>query len=271
MTNKLLASEAYKKLLQNDPTLTYANFNNQWDIDQDLLHGVLKSLGRNTHVKEFHFVNTGMTDYMVDLLAMSLMENKTITLVNISSNKISAEGIQRLLLTIREYNSTLTTLNLSDQYQEAGYGGELKIAEFLESCKNISKFGYTFKNPAARHKADRAVSQNSFALRQKRNSLKAQVPVKLTEKVVSQDDGLPEGWFCLGPTKITGKGEGLAYKHKTRGIVQFRHPSKPKPKGWYTYYDDEHRAFFVHRKTGHVSWFIETDPVLPSELKNFEY
>ena len=95
--------------------------------------------------------------------------------------------------------------------------------------------------------------------------------MKVEAKLENKNHDLPTGWFHLGPTKLTGKGEGLAYKHETRGIIQFRHPGKPKPKGWNTYYDDEHRAFFVHRKSGHVSWFIETDPALPSELKNFEY
>ena len=207
-----------------------------------------------------------MDDRMVNLLSESLRKNRSLTEINISSNRISIVGIERLLLTIRDENSTVTILNISDQISGVGYQGEMKIAELLESCKTISKFGYTFKNAAARLKADRAVSQNSFALRKQRSSLKT--TSEITVKIES-DEGLPSGWVKLGPIKM-GEGDGVAYKNTVRGITQFRHPGKPIPKGWSTHFDDEQRAYFVHRKTRTVSWFIEADQALPSELKNFE-
>ena len=46
MTNKVFVGEiglTYRKLVENDPSLTYANFNNTWEVDRDILQGGFSS------------------------------------------------------------------------------------------------------------------------------------------------------------------------------------------------------------------------------------
>ena len=77
-----------------------------------LLYDVMGGMDKLNNISVLDFPNNTLTDECIDVFTKA-MANKKITLLNLSNNKISNEGVKNLAIFIANGKSYLVTLNLS--------------------------------------------------------------------------------------------------------------------------------------------------------------
>ena len=106
-----------------------------------LLYDVMGGMDKLNNISVLDFPNNTLTDECIDVFTKA-MANKKITLLNLSNNKISNEGVKNLAIFIANGKSYLVTLNLSlNLIEDDGAVTLLKvwvglhIPAFQQQCK----------------------------------------------------------------------------------------------------------------------------------------
>ncbi|XP_030043717.1 tropomodulin-4 [Microcaecilia unicolor] len=157
--NPTNVEETLQKIKNNDKDLVEVNLNNIKDIPIPTLKEICEAMKTNTHVQKLSLVATRSNDPVAHAAAGMLKENKTLQSLNIESNFITSAGMMNILRAMKQ-NSSLTELKVDNQRHNLGDSVEMEMAQMLESCPSIIRFGYHFTQQGPRARASNAITRN---------------------------------------------------------------------------------------------------------------
>ena len=131
-----------------------------------LLYDVMGGMDKLNNISVLDFPNNTLTDECIDVFTKA-MANKKITLLNLSNNKISNEGVKNLAIFIANGKSYLVTLNLSlNLIEDDGavtllkvrvlwvrlhIPGPIMLLPFCQSTLKLGKGGSIIKTEQSEH------------------------------------------------------------------------------------------------------------------------
>nr|XP_033780128.1 tropomodulin-4 [Geotrypetes seraphini] len=157
--NPTNVEETLKMIKNNDKELAEVNLNNIKDIPIPTLKEICEAMKTNTHVKKLSLVATRSNDPVAHAAAEMLKENKALQSFNIESNFITSAGMMNILQAMRQ-NTTLSELKVDNQRHNLGDSVEMEMAQMLERCPSIIRFGYHFTQQGPRARASIAITRN---------------------------------------------------------------------------------------------------------------
>ncbi|XP_004285442.1 leiomodin-1 [Orcinus orca] len=159
--------EPLERVKSNDPEVTELNVNNSDCITTEILVRFAEALEFNTAVKVFALANTRADDHVAFAIAIMLKANKTITSLNLDSNRITGKGILAIFRALLQ-NSSLTELRFHNQRHICGGKTEMEMAKLLKENTTLLKLGYHFELAGPRMTVTSLLSRNMDRQRQKR-------------------------------------------------------------------------------------------------------
>ncbi|XP_024605434.1 leiomodin-1 [Neophocaena asiaeorientalis asiaeorientalis] len=159
--------EPLERVKSNDPEVTELNVNNSDCITTEILVRFAEALEFNTAVKVFALANTRADDHVAFAIAIMLKANKTITSLNLDSNRITGKGILAIFRALLQ-NSSLTELRFHNQRHICGGKTEMEMAKLLKENTTLLKLGYHFELAGPRMTVTNLLSRNMDRQRQKR-------------------------------------------------------------------------------------------------------
>lgn len=162
--------EKLELIKKNDPTVTELNLNNLIDAKHEWMVELFEALQKNDHVSSLLLANSYINNVTAVELAKLLKDNKTLTVLNVESNKIGPDGMTAIAEALTG-NQTLLELRVTNQSTHMGNGAEQKLAAAIGTT-NIQKLAATMRDTTSRNNADRAVSRNKEKARIARNKAK---------------------------------------------------------------------------------------------------
>ncbi|XP_065187751.1 tropomodulin-2-like [Sycon ciliatum] len=161
--------ESLQLLSANDPSLTKLCLNNHELVKSNHLMDIGRAVLTNNHLTILQLANTGFGDSHAKAIAEALDYNRTLRVLNLESNKITAHGVTKIIAALKE-NTSLEELRLNNQVATSGINAETELAEMLVHNRTLRKVGFSFKNAGPRAKIDRLLLRNNDIARQKRLS-----------------------------------------------------------------------------------------------------
>jgi len=166
--NNVDAEESLKRVKANDAKLKELNLNNVKGVNVETLIELAEALNKNTHLEKLYLSNTRATDKVATALASSLANNKTLKLLNVESNYLTAQGIISLLEAIN-LNQVMTEFRVSNQRpQVLGVRSEMTIAQLMRDNTSLLNFGIVLEIHAARVLVSQSLQRNNDNLRRAR-------------------------------------------------------------------------------------------------------
>lgn len=154
----------------NNPNLTELNWNNIRDVSNEKFNRLFLALGHNTRLEKLHLANTFLTDTAAKTMIDALQQNRSLTLLNVESNNLSAEMITGILKAIN-INGTVKEFRAANQSSSSSLGHrfENEIANLLEANETLLKLGMHFNTAGARTRVNRYLQRNCDLVRQRRS------------------------------------------------------------------------------------------------------
>ncbi|XP_065842038.1 tropomodulin-3-like [Oscarella lobularis] len=165
--------EVIQRVADNDATLVEVNLNNHSRMDGEARRDLLSALPGNDHVVKLQLANIRFDDDDAKILAEHLESNRTIRVLNLESNRLTATGVRVLIKSLLK-NQTVEEFRVENQYNLLGTRTEMEVAKYLEKNKGLLKLGLTVKGGGARQMIDKYLIRNNDEARRRRrtNSLK---------------------------------------------------------------------------------------------------
>ncbi|XP_029436507.1 tropomodulin-4-like [Rhinatrema bivittatum] len=167
--NPTNVEETLQKIKNNEKSLEEVNLNNIKDIPIPTLKEICEAMKTNTQVKKLSLVATRSNDPVAHAAAQMLKENKTLQSLNIESNFITSAGMMDILQAMKK-NTTLSELKVDNQRHNLGDSVEMEMAQMLESCPSIIRFGYHFTQQGPRARASIAITRNNELRRKQKKA-----------------------------------------------------------------------------------------------------
>ncbi|XP_043108402.1 leiomodin-1 [Puntigrus tetrazona] len=159
--------EDLERVRRNDPSMSELNVNNSEVIKTKTLLQFAEALKNNTHIKVFSLANCRADDHVAYAIAETLLNNKSITSINLDSNLLTSKGIMALIHAL-QHNSTLTELRFHNQRHIIGGKSEMEMTKILKENTALLKLGYHFELAGPRMTMTNILSRNMDRQRQKR-------------------------------------------------------------------------------------------------------
>ncbi|KAJ3093976.1 Leiomodin-1 [Phlyctochytrium planicorne] len=172
-TNPILDEllHAIELIQTNDPSLVRLDLNNCNVFTVSHGTALAEGLAGNTCVREIYLKNTKLQSITAFEIAKALKKNKSVEILDLESNLIAPAGIKALAECLME-NTTLTELNLSNQKSPAGTDAEQSFARALQKNETLLKLSLQIRDNASRNAIDRSISRNKDLARKRRNEAK---------------------------------------------------------------------------------------------------
>jgi len=138
------ASEVIKLIAANDSKVTSFSHKDfpgaAWD--SKIFTELGAALASNGYVKNIHLESCGLANNDAKALADGLKSNKSVTMLNLSYNKIAGPGIQALAGMV-EVNTTLEEVNVLRQSDDMGFDAESAVCGVWEKNTTLRRFHAT--------------------------------------------------------------------------------------------------------------------------------
>eukprot|EP01089_Gocevia_fonbrunei_P022017 TRINITY_DN8744_c0_g1_i1.p1 TRINITY_DN8744_c0_g1~~TRINITY_DN8744_c0_g1_i1.p1 ORF type:complete len:201 (-),score=51.98 TRINITY_DN8744_c0_g1_i1:49-603(-) len=161
-----------EKITSNDPATTEVTIHGGvGGYPENFITKLVEALKTNTQVTTLVLTSAEIANIESKEIAELIKETKTITNLNLSSNKIGSDGFIALSEAIG-VNNSLLELRLANQAGVAGSAAERAFAEGLDKNTSILKLGFDLREASARNTVNRALSRNQEAARKARQAAK---------------------------------------------------------------------------------------------------
>ncbi|KAL1527616.1 hypothetical protein AB1Y20_009002 [Prymnesium parvum] len=161
--------------METDDAQSYVLTNNRlWgQATDDEKQAVVKAFKSNNIVQRVEMVNAMVTDVLAQAWGDVLKRNRTLTILNLESNSISASGIKSLADGLRE-NRSLTELKLANQRTHFVQAEEY-LAHSIEDNHTLKRLTIDLRNTRARELINKYLQRNQDEDRRERMAAKASV------------------------------------------------------------------------------------------------
>lgn len=139
-----------EKIQDNDENTTEVNLNNIKNIPIHTLIDYCEALKANTYVTKWCVANTRCNDAVAGAIADMLKINRSVKILNLESNYISASAMLSVIETL-ENNDCLEELRVDNQRNMYGQQFEYDTVAILEKNFTLLRFGYHFKMQSPRN------------------------------------------------------------------------------------------------------------------------
>jgi len=155
------------KIQENESDLTEVNLNNIKSIPIHTLLDYCEAMKANTYITKWCLANTRCNNVVATALADMLKINRTLKVLNIESNYISADTMTTVVETL-ETNDCLEELRIDNQRDQYGQKFENDTVAIIEKNTTLLRFGYHFKMQSPRNAVPNYLMRNLDLKRQKR-------------------------------------------------------------------------------------------------------
>lgn len=139
-----------EKIQDNDENTTEINLNNIKNIPIHTLVDYCEALKANTYVTKWCIANTRCNNAVAGAIAEMLKINRSLKILNLESNYISANAMLKVVETLEE-NDCLEELRIDNQRDQYGQQFEYDTVSILEKNTTLLRFGYHFKMQSPRN------------------------------------------------------------------------------------------------------------------------
>jgi tropomodulin len=142
--------ETLTRIQDNEEGLTEVNLNNIKNIPIHTLIDYCEALKANTYVTKWCLANTRCNNVVANAIADMLKINRSVRVLNLESNYISAEAMLGVVETLEE-NDSLEELRIDNQRDQYGQKFENDCVAILDKNTTLLRFGYHFKMQSPRN------------------------------------------------------------------------------------------------------------------------
>jgi len=145
-----------------DQELDFGNNEEFASLQNQEKAAVAGGVGMNGQIQTANFQGTQLTDSFVQMLALSLPSNTSLTSLNLEGNFLTENGVRTVAETLRS-NTTLRELRIGSQSGSDSFGVECStvVADCLEVNRTIRKLVFKSQDPTVQARIDGYLARNA--------------------------------------------------------------------------------------------------------------
>lgn len=155
------------RIQDNEEDLKEVNLNNIKNIPIHTLLDYCEAIKANTYITKWCLANTRCNNVVANAIADMLKINRSLKVLNLESNYISAEAMTSIVETL-EVNDSLEELRIDNQRDQYGQKFENDTVAIIEKNFTLLRFGYHFKMQSPRNAVPNFLMRNLDMKRKKR-------------------------------------------------------------------------------------------------------
>ncbi|KAL4711691.1 hypothetical protein ACJJTC_003458 [Scirpophaga incertulas] len=152
--------DTVKRVQEDDPKLTDLNWNNIKNISEEKFEKLFEALKSNTNLETLSLVNVGLTDREATRLADALPLNRTLRVLNVESNGLTAAGLLALLAALLPTHTVEEFRAANQRCQVLGNKTEMEITALVEANPALLRLGLHLEYSDARHRVASHLQRN---------------------------------------------------------------------------------------------------------------